>query len=180
MNNAVETQIAWFCVRSQPKHEHIAAAQLTHEPDVEIYLPRIRFRRATRQGPMWFTEALFPNYLFARFDLPSSLRKVKAARGVRDVIHFGDRWPAVPDAAIDDLRASVRDDHIHVVSDELTCGETVQIAGGAFHGLRAVVMRVMPGRERVSILLEFLGRQTSVDVSREAVVREANVRNLLV
>jgi hypothetical protein len=33
---------AWFCVRSQPKHEHIAAAHLKQEPGIEVYLPRIQ------------------------------------------------------------------------------------------------------------------------------------------
>jgi transcriptional antiterminator RfaH len=116
--------VAWFCLRTQPKHEHIAAAQLAHEPDVEVYLPRIRFKRATRQGPMWFTEALFPNYLFARFDLSFSLRKVKSARGVRDAVHFGDRWPTVPQEAIDELRSVISDDEVHVITDEVQVGES--------------------------------------------------------
>ena len=44
---------AWFCLRTQPKHEHIAAAHLKDDPGIEIYLPRIRFKRATRRGPVW-------------------------------------------------------------------------------------------------------------------------------
>jgi transcriptional antiterminator RfaH len=179
-NGFVENQIAWFCLRSQPKHEHLAAAQLAHESGVEVYLPRIRFRRATRQGPMWFTEALFPNYLFARFDLAASLRKVKSARGVRDVVHFGSRWPTIPESAMDELRVSISDDHVHIISDELAEGEMVHIAGGAFHGLHAVIVRAMPGRARVSVLLEFLGRQTCVELSREVVIREGDVRRLVV
>src|SRR5437879_12596763 len=87
---------AWFCIRTQPKHEHIAAARLKEEPDIEVYLPRIRFKRSTRRGPVWFTEALFRNYLFARFDLASVLRKLHQARGVRGVSHFGELWPTIP------------------------------------------------------------------------------------
>src|ERR1039458_10254477 len=98
---------AWFCIRSHPKHEHIAAAHLKREPDIEVYLPRVRFKRATRRGPVWFTEALFPNYLFARFDLAACLRRVCCARGVRGVVHFGDRWPIVPEGVIGELRATV-------------------------------------------------------------------------
>ena len=79
----------WFCLRSQTKHEHIAAAHLAQLPKLEVYLPRIRFKRSTRMGPAWFTEALFPSYLFARFDLLSSVRRVHHARGVTGVVHFG-------------------------------------------------------------------------------------------
>src|SRR5437763_14645592 len=112
---------AWFCLRSQPKHEHIAAAHLKKE-GIEVYLPRIRFRRSTRQGPVWFTEALFPNYLFARFELASCVRKVRHARGVRGVVHFGDQWPRIPDAVIEDLRKTIASDLPHTIPEALKPG----------------------------------------------------------
>jgi len=174
-----EYRPAWFCVRSQPKHEHIAAAHLKGDPDLEVFLPRIRFKRATRRGPVWFTEALFPNYLFARFDLAACLRRVCHAWGVRGVVHFGDRWPIVPEAVIEELRVSLGGDPVHVIREELQPGESVQIAGGVFHGLRAVITRVMPSRERVAVLLEFLGRQTTVELPSEALIRDVNERKLV-
>ena len=179
MNPRSEKSVRWFCLRSQPKHEHIAARQLALEPDVEVYLPRIRFQRSTRQGLMWFTEALFPNYLFARFDLAASLRKVSGTRGVRTVVHFGDHWPAIPESAMDELRQTVQDDEVHVINNAVQAGETVQIAGGAFHGLQALVTRVMPGRERVEVLLEFLGRQTPLELSRDVLIGETDARKKL-
>jgi len=176
MNSRPETSVGWFCLRSQPKHEHIAARQLALEPDVEVYLPRIRFQRSTRQGLMWFTEALFPNYLFARFDLAASLRKVNGARGVSQVVHFGEHWPAIPDSAIAELRNTVRDDEVHTIQNDLLAGETAQIAGGPFHGLSALVTRVLPGRARVEVLLEFLGRQTPLELSRGELIGESDAR----
>ena len=170
----------WFCLRTQPKHEHIAGAHLQKDAGIEVYLPRIRLKRATRRGPVWFTEALFPNYLFARFDLASCLRRVCHAREVRGVVHFGDRWPVVPDGVIAELRAVVGSEQVHVVPDEFEPGEAVRIAGGAFHGLQAVVTRAMPSRERVAVLLEFLGRQTTVEVAAEALVREADGRRRVI
>jgi len=170
---------SWFCVRTQPKHEHIAAAHLRNEAGIEVYLPRIRFKRSTRRGPKWFTDALFPNYLFARFDLPSCVRRVHHTRGVRGVVHFGDEWPAVPANAIEELRATVGSDHIHVISEELRPGDAVQISGGVFHGLTAVVTRAMAGRQRVAVLVEFLGRQTMVNLANESVLRAQDGRSRL-
>ena len=88
--------IAWFCLRSQPRHEHIAARQLALMSDIEVFNPRIRFARPTRHGPVWVTESLFPNYLFARFDWREALNKVHYAPGVSGIVHFGSRWPIVP------------------------------------------------------------------------------------
>jgi transcriptional antiterminator RfaH len=170
---------ARFCLRIQPKHEHIAAAHLEREPGIEVYLPRIRFKRATRRGQVWFTEALFPNYLFARFDLAACLRQVCSSRGVRGVVHFGDRWPVVPEAVIEELRATLGADAVHVISEELQPGEAVQIADGVFHGLRAVVTRVISSQERVAVLLEFLGRQTTVELPNEALIRDMDERKLV-
>ena len=167
---------AWFCIRAQPKHEHIAAACLQKDSGLEVYLPRIRFRRATRQGPVWFTEALFPGYFFARFELAACRRQVHHARGVRGIVHFGDQWPAVPDGAIEDLRATVGANQVHVIEDNFQPGEAVLISGGPLHNLRAVVTRVMSGGERVALLLDFLGRQTAAELPSSSVVRGENAR----
>ncbi len=143
---------------------------------MEVFLPRIRFQRSTRGGPVWFTEALFPGYVFARFELSARLRQVSHARGVCGVVHFGRDWPAIPDAVIADLRASVGHREVHILPPGLQPGETVIISGGAFHNLNAVITRVMPARQRVAVLLDFLGRQTAVELGEAAVVREGEAR----
>jgi transcriptional antiterminator RfaH len=169
---------AWFCVRSQPKHEHIAAAHLRQEPDVEVFLPRLRFKRPTRQGRVWVTEALFPSYFFAHFDWLNCLRKVHHTRGVRSIVHFGERWPTIPDAVVAELRRHLGDEEIHELVPDLSPGAEVQIIGGAFEGLQAVIQRVMPGKERVAVLMDFLGRQTSVQVDRQWVVLDQEGRKV--
>ena len=100
-------------------------------------------------------------------------------RGVRGVVHFGEHWPAIPDGVIAELRATVGADEVHVIPDEVQPGETVRISGGTFHGLTAVVTRVMSGRQRVAVLLEFLGRQTPVELASGAVVRDEDDRKRL-
>lgn len=162
---------AWFCVQTQPKHEHIAAAQLRQDCQIEVFLPRIRYRRATRLGAAWVTEALFPNYLFAQFDLVSELRQVQAARGVRSVVHFGTRWPTIPGAAIAEMRLALGNQELCVFSQEINQGDVVEVAGGVFHGFQALVSRVTPRQRRVSVLLDFLGRQTAVELDRDQLVR---------
>lgn len=166
-------------MRSQPKREHIAARHLRQVGGIEVFLPRIRFRRATRQGVVWVTEALFPNYLFARFDWRSLLRLVHHSPGVATVVHFGDRWPTVPAEAIEELRRSLGDEEVHVLPAVFSPGDTVCIAGGAFHGLEAVVRQVMPSRQRVQVLLDFLGRQTAVEVPVGSLTRSGDERATL-
>lgn len=169
---------AWFCIQTHPKHEHIAATHLRRDSGLEVCLPRIRFRRSTREGPAWFTEALFPGYLFARFELGPFLRRVHHTHSVHGIVHFGDEWPTVPARVIEELRAAVGTDQVHVIHEDLRPGETALISGGPFHNLRAVITRVMPGRERVAVLLDFLGRQTVVELASNSLVHQEDARKL--
>ena len=43
-------------------------------------------------------------------------------------------------------------------------------------GLRAVVTRVLPGRERIAVLMEFLGRQTMIELPRHFLIKEGDER----
>lgn len=167
---------AWFCLCAQPKHEHIAAAHLRQLAGLEVFLPRIRFKRATARGAVRVTEALFPGYLFARFIWPADLRAVQHARGVRGVVHFGDRWPSIGGDVIAGLRATLGAEELHVVDDALAPGDVVRVAEGSLRGLLAVVAPVQSGRERVAVLMEFLGRQTMVKLPVAVLVREGGGR----
>ena len=169
---------AWYCVVSRRKHEYIAAAQLAEQQQVRVFAPRIRFKRPMRSGAMWATEALFPSYFFAKFG-PSSLRRVHHAPQVRGVVHFGDSWPTVPDQTIEELEKMVGGQEIHVIYPEVSAGDDVKIIEGTFHGFEAVVTRVMPARERVAVLLDFLGRQTVVELSGAALIKNAPQREVL-
>ena len=167
-------RLAWFCLRSQPRHEHIAARHLRQMEGVEVFQPRLRFTRSTRFGPVVVTEPMFPNYLFARFDWTASLTRVHYAPGVSGVVHFGIKWPTVPDESIAEIRALLGAEDVHVIPDEIAAGDTVQVSGGSLHGLELIVARVMPGTQRVMVLMEFLGRQMMVEVNAAIVVRRGS------
>ena len=165
----------WYCLRSQPKHEHIAAAHLRQYEDVEVFCPRVKIQRSTRRGLVWFTEALFPNYLFARFDMTQWLARVRSSRGVSGIVHFGDDVPEVPAQALADLRSYMDDTELKTVSFSIAEGDDVEIVEGPFRGQNGVVKQLLPARERVKVLLEVLGGATEVDLCLTAVFKEAAV-----
>jgi transcriptional antiterminator RfaH len=167
---------AWFCVRSKPKHEHIAAAHLRRFSEVEVFYPRLRVRKATRRGPVWTNESLFPNYLFARFVLNSLLEQVRFTSGVHQVVHFANHWPAISDTVIEELRQSFHGCELQVIHDEPQPGDTVQVVEGTFNGLSATVLRTLPARQRVQVLLDILGRSTKVELKLSSVVSEKETR----
>jgi transcriptional antiterminator RfaH len=160
---------SWYTLRSKTKREHVAAAGLHRLDDVQTFCPRLRFRRATRRGRVWFTEALFPGYLFARFDLRDRMREVQYAMGVTGLVHFGDRYPRVPDAAIEHLRAAMDEEETRVIDCAPEPGDEVDVLSGSLAGLRAVVTRVLPARQRVAVLVDFLGRTVQAELDLGAV-----------
>ena len=98
----------WFCVRTQTKREHIAAGHLRELEGVEVFCPRLRYRKATRRGKIWWVEPLFPGYLLAKFDLAEMERAVTFCQGVRGLVRFGSEIPPVPDSFVESLRQEVR------------------------------------------------------------------------
>src|SRR5437773_5792550 len=85
----------WFCLRTQPKHEHLAASILRRHFHIPCFAPRLRFRKATRRGPVWFIEPMFPGYLFAEFIYKDRYRAVEHSSGVHGIVHFGDNLALV-------------------------------------------------------------------------------------
>lgn len=159
-------QPAWFCIRTQPKSEHIAASHLRLIPGVEVYCPRLRFRRATRRGPVWFSEALFPGYLFARFTPMVSQKEIACTRAVSTIVRFGEQLARIPDSNISELRAHMGDEDCKTIDATVREGDAVTITAGVFQGLATVVTQLLPASERVRVLVDFLGQCREVEVEK--------------
>lgn len=72
--------IRWYVVITMAKSEHIAAFHL-RRTEVGVFAPKLRFRKETRRGAVWFLESLFPSVVFARFS-EASIAEVRIIPGV--------------------------------------------------------------------------------------------------
>jgi transcriptional antiterminator RfaH len=162
---------AWYCARTKPKHEHLAAANLKRNLGLEVFQPRLRVERATRRGLVRSVEPLFPCYVFVRCH-PAMLNELRYVTGISSLVHFGDMVPTVPDHVVAELRECFEDGEPMPVEDTLAPGAEVSVAQGAFAGMEAIVLRTMPARRRVQVLLDILGRPTVVEVDRHLVTLE--------
>ena len=167
----VELEMAWYCARTKPKHEHIAAANLSRNLGLEVFNPRLRMERATCRGVVRTIEPLFPCYIFVQC-FSSAWNDVRYITGVSSLVHFGDRIPAVPHSVIEELRECFEAEEPLHVEDPFFPGAEVLIVDGAFRGFQAVVLRMLPAKRRVQVLLDILGRSTLVEVDRTSVSLE--------
>jgi transcriptional antiterminator RfaH len=165
---------AWYCVRTKPKHEHIAAANLRKYLSVKVFNPRLRVQRVTQRGVARLVEPLFPCYIFIHCVIEDRLNEVQHTTGVGSLVRFGDKIPKVQDSVIEELQQYFATEEIFTIEDRLAPDDEVIIAGGAFAGMQAKILRVMPATQRVQILLEVLGGLTSVEVDRALIVLEKN------
>lgn len=165
-----ESSPFWFCLKAQPKREHFAAAGLRHQLGIRCLSPRLRFRKLTSRGTIWFVEAMFPGYIFAEFVYSELHRRVRHSPAVASLVHFGDYIPTVDLPVIERIRASGGDEEVVTLDPDLRVGESVRITEGPFFGLEAVVTQLLPAKERVRVLLEFLGRSVETEVSAQNVL----------
>jgi transcriptional antiterminator RfaH len=174
------TNPEWYCARTKPKHEHIAAANIGKNLGLEVFHPRLRMERATRRGVMRVVEPLFPCYIFVRCVLENKLDEIRHVTGISSLVHFGRRIPPVPDSAIEELKQCFESEEPLIVQDGVVPGAEVTIVEGAFMGFPGMVVRALSAGQRVQILLDFLGRVTLTEVDRKSLkIENRRVADLL-
>ena len=119
---------------------------------------------------MWFVEAMFPGYLFARFSYAAQRRAVESAHGIRGILRFGDHLATLPEDTIAAFHSHAGVDEVITIDSSLKIGQPVHIIEGAFRGLEAVITQVLPARERIRVLVDFLGRSLEMEVAEAKVL----------
>jgi transcriptional antiterminator RfaH len=161
---ALTSDPVWFCLRAEPKREHLAATTLRRQFGIECLSPRLRFRKLTQRGPVWFVEAMFPGYLFAKFVYSTQHRAVESSHGIRGIVRFGERLATLQEEIVVAIQSKAGADEVVTVDSSLKIGQPVHIVDGPFLGLEVVVTQLLPARERIRVLLDFLGRPLEMEV----------------
>jgi len=170
----------WFVVHTKPRQEAVAQDQLLRQ-GYPVYLPRLSLPRLRRGRWSESVEPLFPRYLFVEVDVgEQALAPVRSTRGVTAVLKFGDQYAQVPPALIEALRGRANPAGLHVLAPSgLRAGDRLHIIAGPFEGFEAV-FECERGVDRARVLLDVLGRSTSVTLPTAFVVpvlrRQSEVR----
>ena len=155
----------WCVAKSKPQKELWLQASLT-QLGVEIYFPRIIAKR--RGGRLM--EPLFPTYLFCRFDTDHS--PWQAVRWTPGLSYFLGA-EGYPTQLSDDLVAHVRR-RVEAWNGagqnpfQLRPGQRVRIQVGPFSAFDAIFERYVDSRQRCRVLIQALGRQTSVELDQRS------------
>ena len=124
----------------------------------------------TQRGAVWFVEAMFPGYLFAKFVYSTQHRAVENSHGIRGFVHFGDRLATLPENIVTALLSRMGAEEIVTLDCSIKVGQSVQISEGPFQGLEVVVTHLLPAKERIRVLFDFLGRPMEIEISTAKVL----------
>jgi transcriptional antiterminator RfaH len=161
--------LRWYVVQSQPNAENKAVAHLLRQ-GFTTYLPRYLKRRRHARRVDIVPAPLFPRYFFVAIDITvQRWRSVYSTIGVTRLICNGDVPAAVPHGVVTSLKA--REDAVGFIRLEprqFHLGEKIRILDGVFANCLGLYDG-MTDRDRVTILLDLLGRKVRVLVDAEAV-----------
>ena len=75
--------------------------------------------------------------------------------GSHSLVHFGHRIPPVADSIVEELQECFEAEDTMTVPDRISPGDEVTIGEGAFAGMHAYVLRLMPAKSGFKFCLRF-------------------------
>ncbi|MBX9786001.1 MAG: transcriptional activator RfaH [Alphaproteobacteria bacterium] len=161
---------SWFVAHTHPMKEQFAEQNL-REQGFDVYLPRFKkMHRHARKVEEVLTP-LFPRYLFVALDVETARwRSINGTRGVSYLLQ-NDGLPAkVPEKIIETLKERETADGLVSINSLIAFikGDKVRILKGAFKDQLAT-FETMDAKQRVQLLLTFLGREMKVSLPAYAV-----------
>lgn len=138
---------------------------------MQAFCPRIAYRKKTKRGVVRFVEPLFPNYIFVLCEIHQHLRHIMAMQGIRSVVKYGERIPSLTPDFIQELDQYFVEEIKEIADPDFEPGEQVVLAEGPFADLHAIVASYTPAQDRIRVLLDFLGRDITIEVPRGQVLR---------
>lgn len=163
--------ITWCVAHTQPNKERVALQNLRNQ-GFEVYLPLFKKLRKHARKVEEVLYPLFPRYIFVGFDnAKARWRSINGTKGVTYLIMKDEINPStLPSRIIEDLKSQELSSNILPISSLVSFekGEKVRIAEGAFKNTEGV-FEGFDDKQRVEILINFLGRESKVSLPIYAV-----------
>ena len=154
--------LAWYVARTKPLAEYVSRDRL-RSAGFEVFMPCVRSRRP-RPGRR--DEPLFPGYLFIQCDLATTSRAMlRRLPQPVSLVGFGGVTPPLPDTVVGQLldRVSALDGGGGLWT-QFQVGDRVMVSSGSLEGLAQVDCDTNSPRQRVRVLMEFMGQLVRAEV----------------
>ena len=162
----------WYVIQTKPGNEHRVETNLSNQ-GIEVFLPLLECFQYSSGKMIQKIKSLFPDYVFATLDINLHYYKVKWTRGVNKILGNGSEPLPVSEKVIQTIKDRMGENHFVKLDEELEEGAIVQFTSGPFKDLMGVFDKKMSDGERVRILLNLIGVDASVRVSRHQIKKVA-------
>ena len=163
---------SWFVVHTKPGNEHRVETNLSNQ-EIETFLPLLESYQYFDGRPLQKTKPLFPNYLFAKLDIDLHYYKVKWTRGVNKILGNGSGPLPISEKVIQTIKERMGKNDLVRLDDGLVQGTVVQFTSGPFKDLMGVFDKKISDGKRVKVLLNLIGVDVPVQVSRYQIKKVA-------
>ncbi|MEJ2366763.1 MAG: transcription termination/antitermination NusG family protein [Acidobacteriota bacterium] len=157
----------WAVFSVKPRKEQ-ATVTLFESRGVDAYSP-LFVPRLSSGSP----RPLFPGYIFVHMSPKLELAAVRYTPGIRFPLLFREQLACLEPELLEAWRQKEEGKGFLVPDPPppFNPGDEVRFAEGVFKGLTGRVLQVMPSRERVRLLLEYLGGEIQVEADRALLKR---------
>ena len=160
---------SWYIVQFKPNSHKIAVRNLQRQ-GFETFLP---MHEVTRRAVVKFEtmiRPLFTGYMFVACDPETApWGQINSTYGISRMLSFAAEGPKpMPQALITGLRARCDSVGKVVPLENFKAGQFVELHSGPFANFIATVEQ-MANDARVWVLLDFMGKETRVQVSRQQI-----------
>ena len=158
----------WYIVQFKPNSHKIAIRNLQRQ-GFETFLPMHEVTRRMAERFETVMRPLFPGYMFVECDPKQSpWRQINSTYGISRMLSFAEGPKPMPSALISGLRSRCDNDGRLMPVEEFEAGQLVEMQSGPFANFIATVEE-MTSTARVWILLDFMGKETRVQVERQQI-----------
>jgi len=159
----------WYVVQSKPQQADRVAVQLEELLGVEVYNPKIEVRIVRGTRKLTQIKPLFPNYLFARLDLPEEWKTITFTRGVARVLGGWEDPRSIDESVVTAIRNQERRKDRLISYYRFKPRESVVVRSGPFKDVHGIFDRYIDEGGRVRILLSLIGFDAAVELESEQV-----------
>lgn len=161
MNNSK----SWIVARNKTNQDKIALINLERQ-NFEVFQPTFKTISRTRNKFKEIIKPVFPGYIFIAINLEeNNWHKINNTRGISKIIVFGNEIPLVRSEFIEALKHRFSIDNVSKTAETFKVGMNAEIINGPFAQLIGKIEEI-DADQRIWILLDILGTQTRVSVSK--------------
>ena len=163
MEVAVQNTFPWYALKVRTGSEPVAVRALSFR-GYQPFAPMVQERRRYSDRIKHAEKAVFPGYVFCRFDTRNK-KPILSSLAVENIVAFGGVYARIPDEEIAGIQKAVLAGA--VPAPYVSIGKQVKVVRGPLTGVRGVVVR-QSGRDTFVVSVELLQRSVGLEIETDS------------